>query len=210
MGVDTIIYQPPERRYFTKWYWCLLGFIFCIVFFFEETLFTPLSLGTMLFLAFFWENYFFFMARVLFNVLQDDNILLAILKVVVLAVAGCVLGSVIIALFLLKASMPAIRLCIIMATLCPMSLAPFLVVLYMRTTKQIRHKHMQLNRSINELDEAIANVKELKGLIPICAYCKKIRDDAGFWNELESYIQAHSQTLVEHCLCPECEKGQNS
>jgi PAS domain S-box-containing protein len=57
---------------------------------------------------------------------------------------------------------------------------------------------------IAHLSEALANIKTLRGLVPICAGCKKIRDDTGFWNQLETYIQAHSEAQFSHGLCPDC------
>jgi len=59
---------------------------------------------------------------------------------------------------------------------------------------------------IHELQEAIANIKQLRGLLPICANCKKIRDDKGYWNQIESYIQDHSGAEFSHGMCPECLK----
>lgn len=57
---------------------------------------------------------------------------------------------------------------------------------------------------IEQLQESLAKVKTLSGLLPICSYCKKIRDDRGYWNHLESYISAHSDTSFTHSMCPEC------
>jgi hypothetical protein len=57
---------------------------------------------------------------------------------------------------------------------------------------------------IDELRAAMANVKTLRGLLPICASCKKIRDDRGYWNQLETYFQKHSQVQFSHGLCPDC------
>jgi hypothetical protein len=59
---------------------------------------------------------------------------------------------------------------------------------------------------ISELREALARVKTLSGLLPICAGCKKIRDDAGYWNRIEDYICKHSGAEFTHGLCPECAK----
>lgn len=61
-------------------------------------------------------------------------------------------------------------------------------------------------RLIDDLQKALANVKMLSGLIPICASCKKIRDDKGYWNEVESYIRDHSEARFSHGICPECAK----
>ncbi len=59
-------------------------------------------------------------------------------------------------------------------------------------------------RLIAELTQALTELKSLKGIIPICASCKKIRDDQGYWNQLEAYLSEHSEALFSHCLCPEC------
>jgi PAS domain S-box-containing protein len=59
---------------------------------------------------------------------------------------------------------------------------------------------------INELQEALANIKTLSGLIPICAQCKKIRDDKGYWQQVEVYVREHSEAKFSHGLCPECTK----
>ena len=55
-----------------------------------------------------------------------------------------------------------------------------------------------------DLREALKNVKTLSGLIPICASCKKVRDDTGYWNQLEAYLAMHSGMEFSHSLCPEC------
>jgi PAS domain S-box-containing protein len=59
---------------------------------------------------------------------------------------------------------------------------------------------------ILQLQKALAEVKQLSGLLPICASCKKIRDDKGYWNQIESYIRDHSEAEFSHGICPECMK----
>ena len=59
---------------------------------------------------------------------------------------------------------------------------------------------------IRELQEALAKVKTLSGLVPICAWCKKVRDDQGFWRQVEVYVQNHSDAIFTHGACPECMK----
>jgi PAS domain S-box-containing protein len=61
-------------------------------------------------------------------------------------------------------------------------------------------------RLIAELQDALANVKTLSGLMPICAWCKKIRDDKGYWTQLESYLSHHTTAEFSHGMCPDCEK----
>ena len=60
------------------------------------------------------------------------------------------------------------------------------------------------DRLIVELKEALAKIKTLQGLLPICSYCKKIRDDKGYWNQIERYIGERSDTQFSHGICPEC------
>lgn len=64
----------------------------------------------------------------------------------------------------------------------------------------------ELHKTIETLQDALNNVKLLSGLLPICASCKKIRDDKGYWNQIESYIREHSEAEFSHGLCPECAK----
>jgi DNA-binding NtrC family response regulator len=59
---------------------------------------------------------------------------------------------------------------------------------------------------IAELENALAKVKTLSGLLPICVGCKKIRDDKGYWGQVEIYIQEHSEAQFTHSMCPECMK----
>ncbi len=61
-------------------------------------------------------------------------------------------------------------------------------------------------RLITELQKALSEVKKLSGLLPICASCKNIRDDKGYWNQIESYIRDHSEAEFSHGLCPDCAK----
>ena len=64
--------------------------------------------------------------------------------------------------------------------------------------------HLELRRSKQELEKALEEIKTLQGIIPICANCKKIRDDTGYWNHLESFIESHSDALFSHGMCPAC------
>jgi DNA-binding NtrC family response regulator len=57
---------------------------------------------------------------------------------------------------------------------------------------------------IQELQEALATVKRLSGLLPICASCKRIRNDRGYWQQIEQYLNEHSEATFSHGLCPEC------
>jgi transcriptional regulator with PAS, ATPase and Fis domain len=64
----------------------------------------------------------------------------------------------------------------------------------------------ELEKKKTELQEALANIKTLSAMLPICAYCKKIRDDKGYWSQVEVYISKHTDTVFSHGICPECAK----
>jgi hypothetical protein len=60
---------------------------------------------------------------------------------------------------------------------------------------------------VRELEDALGQVKQLKGLLPICSYCKSVRDDKNYWQRVETYITAHSDARFSHGICPDCWKG---
>ncbi|MDD9304048.1 MAG: PAS domain S-box protein [Desulfobacter sp.] len=76
-----------------------------------------------------------------------------------------------------------------------------MVLTDIRERKKIEKEREKL---IDELQNALAEIKTLRGIVPICSHCKKIRDDEGYWNILESYIQKHSEASFSHSLCPDC------
>jgi phosphoserine phosphatase RsbU/P len=63
---------------------------------------------------------------------------------------------------------------------------------------------MKLADRISKLEEALDRVKRLQGIIPICGYCKKVRDDEDYWQNVESYIATHSEAEFSHGVCPSC------
>jgi AmiR/NasT family two-component response regulator len=70
-----------------------------------------------------------------------------------------------------------------------------------------RHEDLMKLRLLNkELEKALSEIKTLRGILPICASCKNVRDDKGYWNQIESYIRDHSEAEFSHSLCPECAK----
>ncbi len=69
--------------------------------------------------------------------------------------------------------------------------------------KELEQERSQL---ILAYEDALNNIKTLKGLVPICASCKKIRDDKGFWNHLEVFIQQRTDAEFSHGICPDCAK----
>ena len=61
-----------------------------------------------------------------------------------------------------------------------------------------------LTQHVQELEEALTNVKQLSGLLPICSYCKKIRDDQNYWERVDAYVTKHSEAQFSHSICPQC------
>ncbi|MCJ7813238.1 PAS domain S-box protein [bacterium] len=72
-------------------------------------------------------------------------------------------------------------------------------------TERIRAEQ-EREKLIRELQEAMEKIKTLKGLVPICMHCKNIRDDEGFWQKVEIYVQEHSDAQFSHGICPSCLK----
>ena len=70
--------------------------------------------------------------------------------------------------------------------------------------EEIVAQHQELVVKNTQLEGALAEVRKLSGLLPICASCKKIRDDKGYWQRIESYVQEHSEAEFTHGICPEC------
>ena len=62
----------------------------------------------------------------------------------------------------------------------------------------------RLAERVAELEEALANVKQLRGLLPICSYCKRVRADGNYWEQVEEYVSTHSDAKFSHGICPTC------
>lgn len=69
-----------------------------------------------------------------------------------------------------------------------------------------KNAEMALLQERDKLQAAIAKIKTLSGMLPICSHCKKIRDDNGYWNQIETYIRDHSEAEFSHSICQECAK----
>lgn len=81
---------------------------------------------------------------------------------------------------------------------------PALVLLRVRNHLELKNQRDALERRTIELEKALAEIKLLQGIIPICASCKKIRDDKGYWQQVEVFIMNHSDAEFSHGLCPAC------
>lgn len=74
----------------------------------------------------------------------------------------------------------------------------------LRVGQRILELQTNLAQRVRELGDALTRVKQLQGLLPICAYCKRIRDDGNYWQQVESFIAAHSEAQFSHSICPAC------
>lgn len=85
----------------------------------------------------------------------------------------------------------------------------FLMSLILEALREVAFRRMQeyrreQERLVEELTEKMAEVRTLQGILPICANCKKVRNDQGYWQQVESYVQTHSEARFSHGICPDC------
>jgi hypothetical protein len=69
---------------------------------------------------------------------------------------------------------------------------------------ELRRQVAERDRLLEDLNEALRKIQILTGLLPICSSCKKIRDDKGYWDDVDHYIQSHSEATFTHGVCPKC------
>lgn len=74
------------------------------------------------------------------------------------------------------------------------------------SVEEVEKSKIEIEKSHKELEEAYAQITTLKRIVPICAYCKKIRSDEGYWNQVEKFISDHTDAKLSHGICPDCEK----
>ncbi|MBF0304011.1 MAG: hypothetical protein HQK73_13305 [Desulfamplus sp.] len=75
-----------------------------------------------------------------------------------------------------------------------------------RRNQKIKDTERELRKEKENLEHALTEIKTLSGLLPICMHCKSIRDDGGYWQQMEEYIQAHSEAQFSHSICKSCAK----
>ena len=73
-----------------------------------------------------------------------------------------------------------------------------------RLESELVQSHSELTRTVDELQKALGEVRTLTGLLPLCSSCRRVRDDEGYWNQIEVYLREHTDVKVSHGLCPEC------
>ncbi len=80
----------------------------------------------------------------------------------------------------------------------------FMILRLREANEKLESKYTELKKNRNALQDALDEISTLKGVLPICSYCKNIRDDDGLWEQMEAYISSHSDTQFSHGICPDC------
>jgi tetratricopeptide (TPR) repeat protein len=93
---------------------------------------------------------------------------------------------------------------IVMVVLIVLALVILVAVVFIRGKRRVAQANSELVVANQELQQALQEVKTLRGLLPICSSCKKVRDDKGYWNQIEAYIMAYSEAEFTHTICPQC------
>ncbi len=83
-------------------------------------------------------------------------------------------------------------------------IASLIITIILRWNRRLAREIETRKKTEEELKEALENLKSLSGLLPICSHCKNIRDDKGYWNQIEEYLEAHTEASLSHSLCPKC------
>lgn len=96
------------------------------------------------------------------------------------------------------------RLGIAICIVAPLLIFPWPARLFLVTFLQLQRIEEELRHRNRELEKALAEVKTLSGLLPLCCSCKKVRDDRGYWQELEKYFADHLDLRMSHGFCPDC------
>jgi hypothetical protein len=128
-----------------------------------------------------------------------------IVATTVILSSACILASVAIVVIIGAITrQPNIRFTLAMAIVCPSIIAPTVIYFYSRLSEELDNSRQALEKLNRELQAALDEIQELSGLLPICSACKKIRDDTGYWNQIEHYITEHAKVRFSHSICPDC------
>ena len=91
-----------------------------------------------------------------------------------------------------------------MAVVCPTVIAPAAIYYSLQLARKLEESRQKVEKLNEDLSQASSEIEELSGLLPICSVCKKIRDDKGYWNQIETYLKKHSKAGFSHGYCPSC------
>lgn len=91
-----------------------------------------------------------------------------------------------------------------LAIVCPLVIATPVAYFFLKLLQEVETQKNAIEDANRRLEIALRDVRELSGMLPICSSCKKIRDDEGYWSQIETYIMKHTKADFTHGLCPEC------
>jgi ABC-type nickel/cobalt efflux system permease component RcnA len=81
-----------------------------------------------------------------------------------------------------------------------------LAIFSIRRLRELRRSSIILSERNEQLHKAFSEIKQLKGIVPICASCKNIRDDKGFWQQVENFVSNNTEAVFSHGICPDCSR----
>ncbi len=163
--------------------------------------FTPLRLAGFVLLAFMWAamlGVFEDKARQITGLHRDT---LALTTGVVSGV--CVVNS---AVFLILFKSAAVLDVILVTVVCSGSLGVLILFIMKGLLGKIENEERQLRDVNQRLEQTLEDIDELSGILPICAWCRKMRSDSGYWMQIEKYLETHAKAQVMSSLCHECER----
>jgi hypothetical protein len=92
----------------------------------------------------------------------------------------------------------------VMSIISPALIAPPMIYWHCAAIQQIVRQRKELAEINQQLTSALAEVRELSGLLPVCAWCHKLRDDQGYWSKVDSFLERHTRAEITHSVCPDC------
>lgn len=85
-------------------------------------------------------------------------------------------------------------------------LVPLIFIFLIRRLREANENQRIFQNKNKELLKAMDEIRQLRGILPLCSFCKKVRNDSGYWEQVEIYIETHSQAEISHGVCPDCMK----
>jgi hypothetical protein len=130
---------------------------------------------------------------------------LGALRLTLAFTATAVLASMVLTVIILKlAGFTDLRVGLFISFLMPATLAPAGSYLFFRLLERLEQAEASQSALVRKLQQALDEVRALSGLLPICAACKSVRDDEGYWHSVEHYLSQHSEAELTHGICPPC------
>lgn len=127
-----------------------------------------------------------------------------IIFVLMITVVAFVLANIITCIIIQFSTKGNLPLGLFIASFCSLAISPPISWYIFQLLKKLHESRNNLQATNLKLEKALKDVSTLTGLLPICSKCKKVRDNEGYWKQIESYIESHSDVLFSHGLCEHC------